>query len=727
VTAPAKARTNTPAHPVPGTGVSMAARTRGSTSRSEFADDPFVRRLAADPAQNERDASSRHDIIVGLKQLQAQRAKLTLADEMYDGDVGMVYASMQVKKLLSKQGVDDNEIEDFNYARVPVDAVAEKLQIAGVKVAPLVDDEDDDEDDEEEGGGESADPKTIRRAERAIKTIRRNNRLDVYEKMLHQILCRHGEAYLFLWPVTTGDAPGGKVVSVDFRVNDGHTVTCVYDLEDPLRIAYVLKSWETPSDFPDDPDASGQEGTRPVLRANLYYPGPPQIDADGVTSQGPGRVERWVTKPGGSPQVPSSWVRLHQLPAEDADVTDDDLEQVAADEFGDPDNPLSKDDIPAPYGLTWFHFRNGLPMGKPEHEAAYGPQKLINKLVWMFAGIIEYLGFPQRYLMVDPKIDDPLFNSVDPDHPDDDDDDPENEGGTSGLRSDPGSVWKMYGKTTGQYSAADPDTFMKPLDRFIKSMAELTDVPAYKFTKSSGDMPSGEAFREANDSYYTKIKDRQDRADPEWQDAYELALRMMNIEGVTVDVRWQPVAPVDDLNGVQVLKAKGDLGVPSEVLLNEAGYPDEMIKQWMEKNDGLSMSQRIALFVQLSTAVQALSAGVTAGVVPDNMAQALIARFLGDIAEGTDDAEDTGLPAPTFRDPPPTLPPGGLLGVPGGPGVPGAAGGRPGAKQAPPAKRTAAKAAPGRRPAGGQPQAKAKVPVKKAAPAKAPQQPKGAS
>lgn len=693
-TRPARARTNTPPTSPRGTGVSMAADRAAPRPRaagaSEFAGDPFIERLA-NPEQDERDRQSRRDIVEGLRVLENQRKKLVIADDFYDGEVGMVYASQQVRKLLAKQGMTDTDVQDFNYARIPVDAIAEKLEIAAVKVAPLVDDEDADEDDEEP----SADEKTIKRAERAVKTIRRNNRLDVYEKSLHKTLAKHGEAYLFLWPVTaTGGRRRDRVVSVDFRVNDGHTVAFVYDAEDPLRVSYVIKSWEVPSEYPDD-DAAASEPRMPVVRANLYYPGPQQIDGNGVITQGAGHIERWVTKRGGNARKPDSWVRVHRLPDEHPDIDDDDLEQVAADEFGDPSEPLNADDIPSPFGLTWFHFRNDAPCGRPEHEAAYGPQTLINKLVWSYAGVIEYQGFPQRYIMVDPKVDDPLLNDVDPDHPYDEDDDPEGETASSGLKSDPGSVWRLFGKSTGEYSASDPDTFMKPLDRFIKSMSELTDVPAWRFTKSSGDMPSGESFRQANGSFNSKVKDRQSRCDPEWQDAYELALRMMEIEGVTIDIRWMPVAPVDDMSGINVLKAKGELGVPSEVLLNEAGYPDELIDHWLKQQEGLSLPQRVTLLSQVATAITGIAPGVTAGIVPDNMTQALIARLFGNLAEGTTDAPPgpDALPAPTFRDPPPVLPPGGGLMGPGGPGGPGAAGA---------AKRTpAGKATPGAQRGGG--------------------------
>lgn len=713
----AKPRTNTAAHPMPGTGTRAAAPSAANRGESEFANDPFISRLAK-PQDAERDRLARRDIIEGLHVLRNQRTKAEIADNYYDGEVGMVYASSQVRKLLAKQGVSDQDVQDFNYAKIPVDQIANRLQIAAVKVAAVTGDDEGEDDDEA-----SADDAVLQRAEAAVKLIRHNNRLDVYEKALHKTVSKHGEAYLFLWPV---EDESGKVVSVDFRVNTSHNVAFVYDAEDELRVAYVIKSWETPSDFGED--GLTETARKPVYRANLYYPGPSQVDGHGQITQGTGRVERWVTQPGDPPKLPASWRRL----TEATDI--EDMAEVAADEFSSPeddpaiaedgdDGDFGDDTIPSPYGLTWFHFRNDVPGGQPEHVGAYGPQTLINKLIWSYAGIIEYQGFPQRYIIVDPLADDPLTNDIDPDHPEDEDDDPENEGGSAGLRSDPAAIWRIFGKSTGQYSAADPDTFMKPLDRFIKSMAELTNQPLYAFTKASADMPSGESARELNASQNATIEDRQNRYDPEWQDAYELALRMLGIDGVAVDVRWKPASAVNDLNGLQVLKAKGELGVPSEVLLNEAGYPDDQIDAWMKSQEGLSLEQRVGLLGQLGAAVQALSAGVTAGVVSDNQTQAFVSRIIGNLAEGTADAEPDAdaLPNPTFRDPPPVLPPGGMMGATG-PGGPAKKAGGPAKKTQPGQARTGGpagkaqprKAAAGRR--GTQAGGTAKAAPKKAAP-----------
>lgn len=653
MTAPARTRRQPVAQP-PATSSTPTAG--GTGDPDNLSRDPFIRRLA-NPTEAKRLQESRRDIIEGLKVLDDQREKAERADAMYEGDVGMVYASRQVRRLLAKQGLDETEIDDFNYAAIPVDVIADRLKIAAVKVATRVTEEEAEQSDSDDAGvgtgtdgNDAVGKKTVKKAERAIKALRKANQLDAYEKALHKNVSTHGDAFMFVWPVTD-DA--GKVVSVDMRVNTAHEVAFIYDREDPLQVSYVIKSWDTPSDIDDDTG----EGRRDVTRVNLYYPGERTVEPDGTMSQGPGRIERWVTQVGASPGKADTWVRVHD-PVLRGDIDAEDLEEVAADEFGDPDDPLDQDDIASPFGLTWFHFRNGVPSGVPEHVRAYGPQMLINKLIWSYAGVVEFMGWPQRYLMVDPKIDDPMMNLIDPDSPDDDEDDPEG-GGSSGLTSDPSALWRLYGKSTGQYTAADPQVFMGPLDRFITAMSELTGLPRYAFTKSTGDLPSGAAARELREEQDSKVKDRRDRYDPTWESSYELALRMMGITGVTVDVRWEPISPINDMEGFNVLQAKAALGVPSEELLNEAGYPDEIVQKWRADQRGLSLEQRIVLLGQLGSAVQALAAGVTAGVVSDNQMQAFISRIVGNLAEGTTDTDVTGpdaLPAPEFREPPPVNP-----------------------------------------------------------------------
>jgi hypothetical protein len=580
--------------------------------------------LAGAPVETTADERSKADIQRGLKRLKHQREICDRADSMYNGEEGLTFASHKVRRLLTKHGIE--EIDDFNYARIPVDAIANRLQIAAINVAPA---------EENADGQEAKENAATKAAEKMIAQLRKRNQLDAEEKRLHKDVSKHGEAYLLVWPVADD---GGAVVDVDMRVNSAHNVAMIYDEEDSLQPDFVIKSWITKVDKKD------------TVRANLYYAG--------TEGRADGRVERWATEPGSNPDEEKSWFRVRDVP----DVEPDELAELAEDEFTEEDDDgkpvLDVDDIPNPWGQVWYHFRNDRPEGRPEHASAYGPQTLINKLIFGHAATIDYQSFPQRYLLQDPAIDDPMINSEDPDHPDDDEDDPETETGTSGLKSDPAVVWKLWGRLVGEFSAADPRVFLDPLDRYIRSMAELTGLALYEFTKSSSDMPSGSALRELNGTRNALVKDRQDRYDPQWQDAYEKALQMLGIEGVTVDVRWEPPELINDLDGWQMLQAKQAAGVPASVTYEEAGYAPELIEQWLADRDGSSFEQRIALLEKIGTAVQALGAGVTLGVVSETTVQALVERLLRGLIEGVSEPEDSDdpLPGASFRDPPPSNP-----------------------------------------------------------------------
>lgn len=589
-------------------------------------------RQATDP-DAEHDTSI-DDIIHGLKELNKAREMCAEADDYYYGDVGMVWASERVRRLLDRQGVED--VKDFNYASIPVDQIANRLQIASVVAAEEEGDGEADNDGatgrESENGKPATSPPTrkaqkgtapVQRATKAIAELRKTNELDAEEKRLHKDVSRHGTAYLLVWPVR--DA-AGKVVGVDMRVNSADNVILIYDEEDRLKPRYALKSWTV------------QVDKKTATRANLYYPD---------------RIERWTTEPGGNPEKEDAWRKLAAMVDE---LDTDEAHDLTADEFNpDPDTatgrddaaPLDPADIPNPWGrVPFFHFRNDRPHGCPEHRNAYGPQQMINKLVLAHAGVIDFQSFPQRYIMVDPMQDDPMMNLDDPDHPDDTDEDVETDTGHSGLRSDPAQVWRLFGKSTGTYQAADPQVFLAPLDRYIRAMAELTGMPQYAFSRAGGDMPSGESVRELNGDLFAKVADRQSRYDATWQDAYEMALTMLGITDVTVDVRWAPIERVNDLTGWQVIKAKIDAGVPPQVALEEAGYAPEQVEEWLADATGADLGRRVALLSQIATATQALGAAVVTGAVAAPQVQALITGLFGDLLAGT----DIELPEPSEDD-----------------------------------------------------------------------------
>jgi hypothetical protein len=556
-------------------------------------------RLALQQAVNPDDDlnQSVDDILAGLKLLEAKRAVCAEADLFYKGDVGMVYATAKVRQILATQGVE--EIDDFNYAKIPVDVVANRLNILDVKPAPAEEGADNTTPGASgavPGTGKQATGASVEAATKAIAQIRKDNQLDAEEKRLWKDVSKHGDAYVLVWPVREGK----RVVGVDMRVHTADSVIMVYDPEDLLMPAYVLKSW------------SYEQDKKPVTRANLYYED---------------HTERWTTEPGGNPEKDDAWFKLTDAP--------DELDIEAASEGDEFEG--SAGDIPNPYGrIPWFHYRNDRPEGIPEHRGAYGPQQMINKLVYTHAGTIDYQGFPQRYLLQDPLADDPMQNIDDPEHPDDDSDDPETDTGHSGLRSDAAALWKLWGRSAGEFSAADPDVFLRPFDRYVKAMAELTDTPQHAFTKATADMPSGEAVRQLNGSTNSKVGDRQAAYGAVAKDQYEFGLEILGYEGISIDIRWAPIEVVIDSAGWQVVQQKIAAGVPPEVALVEAGYPPEQVAEWVKDATGADLGRRVALLGQIATATQALGASIVTGAVSGPQVQALISGLFGDLLAGTD-------------------------------------------------------------------------------------------
>lgn len=535
-----------------------------------------------------------------LAELDAARPEYALADEMYDGTVEELHVSDAIARLLAQSGV--NSIENLNYAKVPVDTIAEKLQIRAITVSAGDLAEDNSHDPDREIGEADRDieddpevdeqKEISSHAQELLDEIRKRNQLDAEEPELMKTCSRYGEGYLFVWPVVADpegyeeasplepDQPA-RIVGVDMFVNSPYTTRAYYDAENPLRMTHVLKSWEW-YDEANDADR---------LRATLYFPD---------------RIERWVVKLQGDPARREDWEHY-----------------VEQDEQWPLDNPTGE--------IPFFHLRNDRPYGKPEHRAAYGPQRLINKLVSTHAATIDFQGWPQRYFLIDPKADDPMMNLLDPDNPEDDGDDPEGSG-RSPFRADPAAVWKMFASAVGQFQAADPQVFMAPLDRYIKSISELCGIPLDRFVGYSTP-PSGESRKAANEPLYEKAGSRQDSYGPVMEDAYEFALQLLGVTDVTVDVKWKPLQVAVGLEDWNIIQAKIGNGVPVRQALIEAGYPEDEVDIWLVDETGADLVRRVALLNSIGTAIQAMSAGVAVGMVSPEQAGDIIARIIGAVGE----------------------------------------------------------------------------------------------
>lgn len=503
--------------------------------------------------------------------LEAVEQQYALAEQFYDGDCGDVYASAKVRRLLVKAGAD--EIEEFNYAAIPVDVVANQLKIVAI-TGTLPDREQD---------GVPADEQEQDPIQEAIDELIRINELRREWHGLHHGASRYGDYYMHVWPVVDDR---GTVTTVEIRVKGPDRVRVVYSEQDPLEKAYAIELWEV--------QGSSRDKSSTRYRANLWF-------AD--------HLERWITIPKQEGTEPDHWEHY---------VSDDD-DRLDGWRI---DYPAGLDEVP------FFHFRNARPYGRPEHLRAYGPQRMINKLVSSHAVLIDFQTFPQRYMLMDPAATDRMSNFIDPDNPEDDDD-PESPDGISVLRSDPAAVWRLWAKSVGQFDPADPQQILGPLDRYVRSISELTGIPLFRFGPGFGSTPSGQALMVARAPEIERVLDRQEAYEAEHIAVFQLALRLMGLGEVDVQVTWRPVRQVDDAEGWGVIGTKIDRGVPVRQAFIEAGYLPEAVDDWLDEPDGPAMVRRMQLMNAIGTFIQAAGTGVATGVVSSEMVRQVVDMVLG--------------------------------------------------------------------------------------------------
>ena len=493
-------------------------------------------------AENQSTADLRN----GYWELLAARPAYERAAAFYEGTVDEIYSSPKVSRILAKFGLDS--IESMNFAHIPVDAVANKLRLNSVNADKL---------DNKQGVLEEN--QTVNDV---IEDLWDYNELSEELPIMFRNAGKYGDYYAMVWPVVTEEKPTvaptqarvtqalvtgeqivednhvevpskKSIVAVDVMPLDPFTTRVFYDPENPKKKSYAIRSW-----------VEGEK-TETVVRVNLYYED---------------RIERWSHKgkPSKRKDAQSKW------------------------------KPYSEDGKPAvlanPFGeIPIFHFRTDRTYGRPDHYNAYGPQLAINKLVTSHLATVDYQSFPQRYALLDPMADQSGMQGADSDPfaPEDADQDPEDDDNESQLEADPAAVWQLSGmKAVGQFEAASADAYLKPFDRYVKALAQVTDTPFHYFDRTGERPPSGENIRQVNEFLNAKAGFRQTSYGGEIKKFTTLALSMLGHEVERVNVVWEPLENVTTLVEWQAINEKIVAGVPMEVALIEAGYPPAMVQEW---------------------------------------------------------------------------------------------------------------------------------------------------
>lgn len=429
----------------------------------------------------------------------------------------------------------------------------------------------------------------------AVAALWEANQLDLEAPNIHRRAAEYGDAYVIVRPV---EDDRGTVIGVEMHYNSPLTVRILYSEENPRVKEYAIKRW-------CERTALGE-----VVRAELLYDD---------------RIQRWTTKPGVAGHQETDWD--HWL-----------ADPVAFDEEGTEPLPADEDswEIPHPWGeVPVFHFRTDMPYGQPEHEAAYGCQDAVNKLIVTHLNTVDYQAFPQRYGLTEAMTTD--TGDLDPgdfdeaDFPPDRDLGPVDSGDDSNLKSGPGEMWLLRGyKAVGQFQPADPKVFFDPASFYIKAMAVLTETPLRRFeTALIGHAPSGESLRRDEAPFVKKVRNRQLSYGATWRDVFGFCLHILGINA-PVDVRWAAAASVEDAEGWNTAKLKSERGVPDRQLLLEGGYTEDQVQAWLESetDDPAELTRRLADIATFSEIAQRLGTAVTLGAIDEGQVQELLAPIM---------------------------------------------------------------------------------------------------
>lgn len=399
-----------------------------------------------------------------------------------------------------------------------------------------------------------------------------NNLLEEYPALVRMVVT-YGDAY---WITYEGD----QEEDAKINLHRPTTVRAIYSGTETRVPDFFVQTWTVAGD-----------GDTKMVRGNVY--------TDGA-------IEEWYCGEGKGAK-PSDWEPVLTPERTDTNVVEHD------------------------YGQIVWHFRiNSTPHGTPAHQAGYGAQDAITKLIVSHMGAVDFTVTPLRWALEDEAQGEGASDDIDYAMTPTTAQAAQRPGGPaarSKLRAGAGNIAVLRGiKAVGEFSPPPPEAFLSPLSFYIKALSQRVKVPFFYFDEGAS-MPTGVARRQADKPLI--------RMASTWAQgiasvaAHGLS-KAAEIAGIgtdlKIDVRYKPFSSVDDTEGWAMIKAKNDAGVPLKVTLMEAGYTSRQVEAWYpeDKTPDLSVSQ----LASLADTLQKLGASVALGIITAPEARALLPRDL---------------------------------------------------------------------------------------------------
>lgn len=169
------------------------------------------------------------DLQNGILSLDESQMGYVKAIQYYNGTMPEFFASLRLRIAMGATGV----VFNFNFAKLPVDAVAERLEVASIFT-----------EDETSLG--------------ILREAWLDNNLDLNAPDVMKKACKLGDAYLFVWPSATGEVDEQGNAKIDIFYQSPRVMRVFYDDENENQKQYAIKRW--------------QDSHSGYTFANLYYP-----------------------------------------------------------------------------------------------------------------------------------------------------------------------------------------------------------------------------------------------------------------------------------------------------------------------------------------------------------------------------------------------------------------------------------------------------------------------